>query len=66
MAKHKSVCITLTVEEVAEAKRMTAESGGNLSEWFGMLIRKAAKKKLPPRNRSGRPVESYLESGGVR
>lgn len=65
MAKHKSVCITLTVEEVAEAKRMVAESGASLSEWFGMLIRKAAKKKLAPRNAVGRPVGSYRESGGV-
>lgn len=64
MVSHKPMCITLTIEEHQELKRMVAEQGVPISEWFGNQIRKAAKKKLPPRNSVGRPVGS-LESGGV-
>ena len=60
MAKHVPVCITLTAEEVAEMKRMAVDNGTTISEWFGNQIRKAAKKKLPPRNNVGRPIATGM------
>ena len=62
MANHVPVCITLTAEEVTEMKRMVLANGSTISEWFGNQIRKAAKKKLPPRNNVGRPIS---KAGGI-
>ena len=57
MVKHKPVCITLTVEEVAEAKKLAASSGVSLSEWFGNLVRAKSTHKFMPRNSTGRPPD---------
>ena len=57
MVKHKPVCITLTVEEAAEAKKLAASSGVSLSEWFGNLVRAKSTHKFTPRNSTGRPPD---------
>ena len=57
MVKHKPVCITLTVEEAIEAKRLAASSGVSLSEWFGNLVRAKSTHKFMPRNSTGRPPD---------
>ena len=56
MVKHKPVCITLTVEEAIEAKKLAASSGVSLSEWFGNLVRAKSTHKFTPRNSTGRPI----------
>ncbi len=61
MNHHKPVCISLTIEEIQEVKRVARMTGTTVSEWIGMQIRKTTKTKLKPRNKVGKPAKNAMQ-----
>ena len=55
--KHIPTLITLSVHERDAARELATNAGMTVSEWFGNMIRRQYKKKLPPRNALGRPAK---------
>lgn len=56
---HKQMCVTMTIEEHAELRRLAKRDGRSISEWLAESVRAASGKKFP--DRRGRGI--HLKSG---
>jgi hypothetical protein len=55
---HKTMCVTMTVEEHAELRRMAKRDGYSMSGWIGQVIQQASGKEFPDRRGRGIHLQS--------
>jgi len=59
-APHKAMCVTMTVEEAAELRKLATRDGETVSGWLAAQVRSASSVTFPERRSRG----IHLESGG--
>ena len=56
--KHKTMCVTMTVEEHAALRRMAKRDGYSMSGWIGEVIQQKSGKEFPERRGRGIHMQS--------
>lgn len=56
--RHKPMCVTMTVEEAAELKRMALQDGTTISGWLAAQVRAQSPVEFPERRGRGISIKS--------